>query len=91
MADAGQIILNLLFFVIELLFIRKMLPSATAADTKVMTGWFYTVWRRVCDRNSDALHIASPLSDDPDINYVARNHAGHKQDHIIDPGNGITL
>ena len=71
MADAHQLIVDLLLLCLELHFIWERLPFAASTDTEMSAERLQTMFRRLYHAEDETFHIIFLLLCDFDVNNVA--------------------
>ena len=91
MTNAGQLVHNLLLFVLQLQIIRKCLPFAAATYTIMLAERLNTQRGRFNHINHNTLHIAAAFTGKPHVNNITRNALRHKQNFTVNTRKGISL
>ena len=89
--NALQRIVNLLLFVLELMFVGQTLPFATAADTVVLAERHIALLRIFIKLHSLGLGIAVFLAFHLQVHHIAGHNIGHKNNQIVDTSKRLAL
>ena len=84
LADTGEVIHDLLLFVLELLVVRKDLPFASTAHTEMLASGFTTHRTRLYQSQHFCLHETMFLLGDLQVHDVARYAVGYKGYDVVD-------
>ena len=91
LADAGEVIDDLLLFVLELFGIGQDLPLASAAHPEMLASRLTADFARFYDAQHFRLHEGVLLLGDLQIDDIARHAVRHKGDDVVDAHQGFAF
>ena len=85
MADAHELVVDLLLLGLKLHLVWKRLPFASAAHTEVLAERLQTMLGRFYHTKNETFHIVLLLFGHLDVNYVSRYRELNEQYRTVDP------
>ncbi len=91
MAQAHQLIPDLLAFRLQLHGIGEWLPATAATEAEMLAEGLEPVRGRGNCTDGIALHVILLLFEDLYVHHVSRNGEFHKEHHPVDVGDGLSF
>ena len=91
LADASQVVIDLLLLIIDLICIVQMLPLAATTHAKMRTERLRSLRGITMEANHLALSVTMLLTCQLNIHHIAGSHKRHENDHLVHPCDSLAL
>ena len=91
MAETLEVVAYLLLFGSELVLVVEVLPATPAAGAEVGALWLYAFGRKGVDGYGAAFGVVFLFLEDFDVDYIAGDDEGDKDDQAVEAGNGFAF
>ena len=91
MSETLEVVAYLLLFGSELVLVVEVLPATPAAGAEVGALWLYAFGRKGVDGYGAAFGVVFLFLEDFDVDYIAGDDEGDKDDEAVEAGNGFAF
>ena len=91
MAETLEVVAYLLLFGSELVLVVEVLPATPATGAEVGALWLYAFGRKGLDGYGAAFGVVFLFLEDFDVDYIAGDDEGDKDDEAVEAGNGFAF
>ena len=91
MSETLEVVAYLLLFGSELVLVVEVLPATPTAGAEVGALWLYAFGRKGVDGYGAAFGVVFLFLEDFDVDYIAGDDEGDKDDEAVEAGNGFAF